>query len=209
MNSSPRRGRRPGNPDVRAEILAVAGARFRHEGYDAVTMRSLAADAGVDAALISYYYGSKAGLFAAVLELTLSPADLLADLLRGELETLPQRLIPALVRTWDQPDTGVPLLAAMRAAASDPAFAAMLREGIHRQLVERLAERIGGADAHRRAGAFVAQVGGLILTRYVIAADPFASMTADEIVRALGPAMRTALFGPLPPSGSGARGLRR
>ncbi|MCL9795036.1 TetR/AcrR family transcriptional regulator [Frankia sp. AgKG'84/4] len=198
MNSSPRRGRRPGSPDVRAEILAVARARFRREGYDAVTMRSLAAEAGVDAALISYYFGSKAGLFAAVLELTLSPADLLGGLLQGDLETLPQRLIPTLVRTWDNPDTGVPLLAAMRAAASDPGFAAMLRDGIHRQLVERLAERIGGADAHRRAGAFVTQVGGLILTRYVIAAEPLASMTADEIVRALGPALRTALLGPLP-----------
>ncbi|MCK9895270.1 TetR/AcrR family transcriptional regulator [Frankia sp. AgB32] len=198
MNSSSRRGRRPGSPDVRAEILAVARARFRREGFDAVTMRSLAADAGVDAALISYYFGSKAGLFAAVLELTLSPADLLASLLQGDLETLPQRLIPTLVKTWDNPDTGVPLLAAMRAAASDPQFAAMLRDGIHGQMVERLADRIGGADAHRRAGAFVAQVGGLILTRYVIAADPLASMTADEIVRALGPAMRTALLGPLP-----------
>ncbi|EIV96336.1 TetR family transcriptional regulator [Frankia sp. QA3] len=197
MNSSPRRGRRAGSPDVRAQILAVARERFRREGYEAVTMRSLAADAGVDAALISYYFGSKRGLFAAVLELALNPADVLASLLEGELESLPQRAIRVLVAGWDRPEIGLPLLTAVRAAAADPELATLIRGGLQREMVDRLADRLSGADARHRAGAFVGQLGGLVFTRYLLAVEPLASMTVDEIVRALGPALRTTLFGPV------------
>jgi AcrR family transcriptional regulator len=191
------RGRRRGNPDVRGQILAVARERFRREGYESVTMRSLAADAGVDAALISYYFGSKSGLFAAVMELALSPADELALLLRGDLETLPQRLLRRLVSAYDEPEIGAPLVMAIRAAMADPELADLLRTGIHRQLVDRLADRIGGADAHHRAGVFTSQIIGLILTRYLLSAEPLASMPVDELVRVLGPALRTTLFGPV------------
>ncbi|MCL9761275.1 TetR family transcriptional regulator [Frankia sp. AiPa1] len=204
----PPRGRRPGRPDVRGQILEVARDRFRREGYEAVTMRSLAADAGVDAALISYYFGSKSGLFAAVLELTLSPTDIMAGLLRGDLETLPQRLLPTLLAAYDNPETGVPLIAGIRAAMADPELAALIRGGIHRQLVDRLAERIGGADAQRRAGIFVTQIGGLIFTRYLLAAEPVASMRPDEIVRAFGPSLRTTLFGPVPATAARAPDAR-
>ncbi|MCM3882542.1 TetR family transcriptional regulator [Frankia sp. R82] len=197
MPSATPRGRRRGRPDVRSQILEVAREKFHREGYEAVTMRSIAAGAGVDAALISYYFGSKSGLFAAVLELTLSPADTLAGLLRGDLETLPQRLLPTLIAAYDNPRTGVPLIAAIRAAVVDPELAELLRGGIHRQLVDRLADRLGGADARTRAGTFVAQIGGLLFTRYLIAAEPLASMRPDEIVRALGPALRTTLLGPV------------
>ena len=53
------RGRRRGSPDTREAILAVARRRFLADGYAPVTMRSIAAEAGVDAALISYFFGSK------------------------------------------------------------------------------------------------------------------------------------------------------
>ncbi len=200
MNSSPRRGRQPGSPDVRAQILAVARDRFHREGYDGVTMRSLAVDVGVDAALISYYFGSKRGLFAAVLEISVHPADILAKLLEGDLETLPQRAVRTLVTVWDQPETGLPLLSAVRAAVADPELAALIRRGLHRELIDQLADRIGGADARHRAGTFVGQIGGLVFTLYVLAVEPLASMTVDEIVRTLGPALRITLFVPAVPA---------
>jgi AcrR family transcriptional regulator len=68
-----RRGRRSGNPDTRAEILAIACRRLVADGYYGVTMRAIAAEAGVDAALISYYFGSKKGLFGAALALSANP----------------------------------------------------------------------------------------------------------------------------------------
>ncbi|WP_225438447.1 TetR family transcriptional regulator [Candidatus Frankia nodulisporulans] len=193
---------------MRGQILEVARERFRREGYEAVTMRSIAADAGVDAALISYYFGSKSGLFAAVLELAISPADTLSGLLHGNLETLPQRLLLTVLAAYDSTETGVPMMAAVRAAIIDPELADLLRSGLLRQLVDRLADRLGGADAQQRAGAFVAQVAGLLLTRYLVPVEPMASMRPDEIVRTLGPALRTTLLGAAPrPAGPGRAGL--
>ena len=53
MNSGPRRGRRTGNPDTKAQILDVARRRFLRDGYQAVTLRAVAADAEVDVAACS------------------------------------------------------------------------------------------------------------------------------------------------------------
>lgn len=41
---------------------------FAEHGYDAATTRQIAAEAGVDAALIARYFGSKEGLYLAVVE---------------------------------------------------------------------------------------------------------------------------------------------
>ncbi|SNQ45751.1 Transcriptional regulator [Frankia canadensis] len=198
---------------MRGQILAVARERFRREGYESVTMRSLAAEAGVDAALISYYFGSKSGLFAAVLEFAISPADELAVLLRGDLETLPARAIRRLAAAYDDPEIGAPLMLGIRAAIADPELGTLLRAGIHHQLVERLTDRLGGADARYRAGLFTSQMVGLIVSRYLLSAEPLASMPVDEIVRLLAPSLRTTLLGPLPagarPGGGGGQASSR
>jgi AcrR family transcriptional regulator len=48
----PRRGRRPGASDSRQKVLNAARARFARDGYASATIRRIAADAGVDAALV-------------------------------------------------------------------------------------------------------------------------------------------------------------
>jgi AcrR family transcriptional regulator len=59
---------RPRNAEAtRAAILKAATNRFSRESYDDVGMRDIAGDVGVDAALISRYFGSKEDLFVAVL----------------------------------------------------------------------------------------------------------------------------------------------
>ena len=62
-----KRGRRPGPSTTRDAILAAARERFAEYGYDRVRMRDVAADAGVDVALVTYHFGSKDGLFGAAL----------------------------------------------------------------------------------------------------------------------------------------------
>ncbi|MCX4744276.1 TetR family transcriptional regulator [Kitasatospora sp. NBC_01287] len=68
-------------------ILDIARRRFLAEGYHAVTLRSIAAEAGVDLALISYFFGSEKGLFGAVLALAANPAEVLAQALTGDPAT--------------------------------------------------------------------------------------------------------------------------
>jgi AcrR family transcriptional regulator len=171
---------------------------FFANGYDGVTLRAIADAAGVDVALVSYYFGSKKGVFGAVLQLTANPAVIVGALLEGDPHTLPQRLLRTAIPIWDNPETGGPIIALIRSAAQDEALANFVREGVQREIVEKVADRIGGRDARRRASAFCSQMVGLMYTRYVIGIEPLASMSADEITRAFAPALSALLFGPAP-----------
>jgi len=64
-----RSGRRGGDSGTREAILAAARARFGDLGYDRATIRGIADDAGVDAALVHHFYGTKDQLFAAAMRL--------------------------------------------------------------------------------------------------------------------------------------------
>ncbi|MBX7226222.1 MAG: TetR/AcrR family transcriptional regulator [Chitinophagales bacterium] len=54
--------------DKQAQILLAAEKLFAEHGFDATSTRALAAEAGVNIAMIAYYYGSKEQLFRALLE---------------------------------------------------------------------------------------------------------------------------------------------
>jgi len=60
---------RDGNPEeTRREILRAAGEAFAASGYVGATTRAVAARAGVNVATLHYHFGSKEGLYRAVLE---------------------------------------------------------------------------------------------------------------------------------------------
>lgn len=58
---------------ARGHLINAAKRCFSEQGFDKVSTRKIALSAGVDAAMIRYYFGSKAGLFEAVIEETLAP----------------------------------------------------------------------------------------------------------------------------------------
>ncbi|MEW5686109.1 MAG: TetR/AcrR family transcriptional regulator [Pseudomonadota bacterium] len=60
------RRRKGEGPDLRQAILDAAEALFSRHGFYGVTVRQVAAEAGVDTALIHYYYGAKRELFDSV-----------------------------------------------------------------------------------------------------------------------------------------------
>ncbi|MFF8534968.1 TetR family transcriptional regulator [Streptomyces sp. NPDC015532] len=198
MNKSgSQRGRRPGSPDTRAAILDVARRRFLEDGYHAVTLRSVAGEADVDLALISYYFGSKKGLFGAALALGANPAELLARVVEeGELSTFPERVVRQVVAVWDDPATGPPLLAMMKTAIDDDSLGSLVKEAVEREIVDRIAGLVPGRDARQRAAAFITVVAGLIATRYLLRLEPAVSMTTDDLVRFMSPQLRQALRGP-------------
>jgi TetR/AcrR family transcriptional regulator len=68
-------GRPPGNPDqtVRQQLLAAARGLFAQQGYDAISIRQVAEAASVNPAMIHYYFGSKQGLYEAMLTDTFTP----------------------------------------------------------------------------------------------------------------------------------------
>ena len=84
VSASPRRGRDAAA--TREAILEAATRRFATQGYERAGAREIAADAGVTAALVNRYFGSKEKLFAEVIERALDMRHLLQGQ-RGDLAT--------------------------------------------------------------------------------------------------------------------------
>jgi AcrR family transcriptional regulator len=61
------------NPELREHLLDVALKSFAASGVTATSVRSIAADAGVNAALLSYYFGNKAEVVEAVFDERIAP----------------------------------------------------------------------------------------------------------------------------------------
>lgn len=61
--------------DAREKLLAAGTQLFAQKGFAAVSIRELSQAAETNSALISYYFGGKEGLYAAVLEKQFAPVD--------------------------------------------------------------------------------------------------------------------------------------
>ena len=66
-------GRPKGETQTRAALIEAAKMCFLHNSYERVSIRELARCAGVDAAMIRYYFDSKAGLFETMVRETIAP----------------------------------------------------------------------------------------------------------------------------------------
>jgi AcrR family transcriptional regulator len=191
-----KRGRRPGPSTTRDAILASARERFSEQGYERVRMRDVAADAGVDVALVTYHFGSKDGLFAAALEMPVPMATLMADVLEhGEIDDFGERFLRRVLEVWDDEQTGGALVALVRSAMSHPPAAQQLREFVQSELLARIAAQLDTPDADRRAALFGSQLIGLMLYRHVLRVEPVASMAPEELVARAAPALQRHLTG--------------
>ena len=61
-------GRKAQGEETRARLIEVGSRLFAQKGYDGVSMRTLAAEAGVNLATVGYHFGGKPGLYQAILE---------------------------------------------------------------------------------------------------------------------------------------------
>jgi AcrR family transcriptional regulator len=190
-------GRRPGESGTREAIHCAAARQFADAGFDRTSMRSVAAEAGVDPALVTHFFGSKQRLFVAVTQLPVDPEDVLRVLLDGDRATIGERLARFLVGVFES-ETGRRRITGMvRAAASEPDAAQMLRELISEQLFGPIAKHLGMEDPLLRATFAGAQTVGLVMARYIVAIEPLASATPEQVVAAIAPNYQRLLTEPL------------
>lgn len=203
---SRRRGRpMGGGGGGRERILAAAEHEFGAHGYDGATIRSIALRAQVDTALVHHYFGKKSDLFAAVVDIPVNPAQLLAAAFDGELEDAGERIVGNVVALWDSPRFRRRGVALARAAIGNRRSATLLLGFVSREIITRLAERLGPDEgAPRRASLVASQILGLIVARYVLEVEPLASMAPDELVRSIGPSIQRYLTGSLEPDSAGS-----
>ena len=194
------RGRRPGGPDTRGQILAAARKSFADKGFAATTIRAVAGEAGVDPALVHHYFGSKDDLFLAALEIPVDPRALVPEVFASGLSGAGERLLRLFLKVWDDPRTRLPLVALVRASLGQDAPESLLQQGILRMVLEPLRAVLPADEADRRMQLVVSQMSGLVVTRYLLALDPLASMPADDVVAWVAPTLQRYLDAPVPRS---------
>lgn len=206
-----RTGRRAGDSGSRDAILQAARTQFAEHGYEAATIRAIAAGAGVDPALVHHFYGTKERLFAAAMQLPIVPSELitaaLAEGSRPAGSSVGEHLVRTALAVWDSADVRIAFVGILRSALTSEQAATMLREFVSRAILGPVASVAVGTDPERtpfRAALVGSHMLGLALTRYVLQLGPIASATPDELAAAIGPTIDRYLTGDLgtaPPGG--------
>jgi AcrR family transcriptional regulator len=181
---------RPRNASqTRADILSAARRRFATQGYEGTTLRAVAADVGVDAALVIRYFGSKQDLFGAAADFAIE----LPDLSSVDPDEVAGILLPRFFAVWEDET----FLALLRAAMTSQVAADALRRVFAEQVAPKLITATPDNPV-QRIGLMGAFVIGLATTRYVLANPPVANLSRDELSRWAAPVIRQLLVGPAP-----------
>ncbi|HEY7012064.1 MAG TPA: TetR family transcriptional regulator [Streptosporangiaceae bacterium] len=215
-----RSGRRAGDSGTREAILRAARGRFAEHGYEGATIRAIAADAGVDPALVHHFYGSKERLFAAAMRLPVIPSEVLTAALAPEARAPGMSLGEHMVRTalgvWESTTVFPSFLGLLRSAVTSEKAAAMLREFMVDSILRPIAraaaapdsaghgDSAGPEDADYRAAMAATQMLGLALARYVLALPAVAGASTDDLAAVIGPTLDRYLTGEIRPPGAGA-----
>jgi AcrR family transcriptional regulator len=199
-NSKPvRRGRRPGASTTRQAILDAARARFASDGFAATTIRRVAADAGVDAALVMQFFRSKNELFAAVMSISPEALARLGSAFEGPDEQLGERVVRAHLGVWEgASEDSEPLMAMLRGAiakggANDEA-SAQLREFIQARLLDGIHSRsVDHEDAALRAGLASSMLVGIVVGRRIVGVPILANADSETLITLVAPAIQAVL----------------
>jgi AcrR family transcriptional regulator len=167
---------------TREAIETAARELFMANGFDRTTVREIAARAGIDAAMIIRYFGSKDALFARVAAIDLQ----LPDLSEADPGTIGETLVHHFLDQWEGEHArgGLPIL--LRSAASNPEAAERLRDLFRAQVFPAVAALGPASNAPMRAGLVASQLLGLAVARYVLCLPPVVAMSRDLIVRTIG-----------------------
>jgi len=197
VSTTNRRGRRPGRPDTKAAILAAARESFAAAGFGGTTIRAIATEAGVDAALVHHYFGSKDDLFVAALALPVDPREVIGAAVAGPAEEAAEKLIRTFLSVWDDPGFQPALLATVRRTL-EPGGDKLIREGFLPVVLIPVGEQLGLDRPELRMPLVASQVIGLILARYVVRVEPIASLDTERLVSIYAPTIQRYLTGELP-----------
>ena len=181
---------------TRRLLLEAARSRFALDGYGSTTVRDIAADAGVNVALINRYFTSKEGLFEACL------AGAVEELDRTDAEP---SSFDAMLRTLVQHVAGLPgrepplqLLLLLR-SSGDEAADRIRRDTLH-SYTERIATMSGWdpADASTEHVLLHAQIAlatafGIVLMRASTGLEPLTSATEERLAAPLSEVVSTLL----------------
>ena len=179
---------------TRTAILTAARHMLASRGYEATTIRAVAAAAGIDPSMVMRYYGNKEGLFAAAVDV---------DLYLPDPSTLPRDNIGSLlahhvVARWEGALSDEFITLLLRSAGTNSAAAEQFRLIFERQLLKFVNGLVGdGPEARRRAAMVSSQVLGVAYCRYILELPAVTELTGETLADTLGPVLQHYLTGAL------------
>ena len=183
---------------TKLRIQQAAARLFASRSFETVSTRAIAKEAGVDAALIHHYFGSKEGLFQAVLNAAIRPEQLEALVVSESPEDWGRQLVRAADKVWTSPAAPALKAVVRRVLVGHEG---MLREFVTRSLLNRFLSHIEGPETERRLRASLigSQMSGLVIARHIVGIEPLASLSTDEVANLIGPVLQHYITGSLQP----------
>ncbi|MGW2325242.1 TetR/AcrR family transcriptional regulator [Streptomyces sp. NPDC001700] len=161
---------------TRTALMSAAAFRFGRYGYDGTSVRDIAGDVGVDAALVYRYFGSKEALF----ERVSSNSKVFEPLLDVPLHCVADWFSALIAGEPKDADFPHPVLTVLRSSSRDEAIG-RLREEMTDMFTRRFAARLEGPHAEVRAELLVAWVLGTSLMRGTIQTPALASAENQDV----------------------------
>lgn len=166
---------------TRERILAAAILRFAQNSYETTTLREIAADVGVDVALVHRAFGSKEDLFAAALGAVLDDRLSLAFVQDDPAAAIVALVFePRLARTFNLVAPIDIVVHSLGSARANP----ILRAFVQRHFLVPLQARLG-ADGPQRAAMLMSCLAGLAIFRDVLCIEALHDDGRDEPRRLL------------------------
>ncbi|MGY0487582.1 TetR/AcrR family transcriptional regulator [Streptomyces sp. WG-D5] len=189
-----RRGRSHDPEGNRRAVLEAARRLFAAHGYQGAGIRAIATEAGVTPGLVMSYFGSKDGLFRAVVGEGTGVTARLLDEAGNDPAGLPGALAHSYLDRWDRLSTEDPLAALIRSALNHPPSAEQLSELLERLVTEPLSGVLGDTDDSRaRIGMIRSILFGVIMERYLFAHEPARSVPTADLEPLLTDVLATAV----------------
>lgn len=199
MSETGRSGRWRTGQQNKQRIVDAAREHFMRDGYEQATVRRIAADAGVDVAMVYYHFANKEGLFtASVLDTPQHPLHQLASLLDEGTGDIGARLIRDVIQRWDEGGSFDPLLTVWRSAGIQPLARKLLHDSLAGPVAQRVATEFDVDNAELRVELVTVHLVGLAFARYQLKIEPMASASVDDLVAWMGPTVQRYLTDPNP-----------
>jgi AcrR family transcriptional regulator len=176
-------------------ILVGARRRFADHGYDGATIRGIAADAGVDPALVHHFYGTKEKLFVAAIRFPIVPSEVIPRVASADRDRLGETILRTVLGVWEGEETRAQTLALLRSALTNDQAAEMIRGFVTSAILGTIATVAQGDEPEYRASLVASQILGLAVTRYVVRLEPLASAGEEDLVAAIAPTLQRYLTG--------------
>lgn len=179
---------------TRRAILEAARTHFAARGFDGANLRAIGADASIDPSMVLRYFGSKAGLFAAAVEVDLQLPDLV-EVPRAEHGLA---LASHFLRRWEGDLSDHVLVTLLRSAVTNHEVAEQLRTVALEQLSKALAPVVEETELAQRVALVASQTMGIAVTRYILELPGMVEPTAEQLAHDVAPTLQRYLHDPLP-----------